>query len=63
MLTEEQKEKIKAIVTESAEKSRQYKDAYNRAYYGGRFDGAFEILDLLGIEIKLDSLVSRGLRG
>lgn len=54
MITEEQKEKIKAMVIESAEKSRQYKDAYNRAYYGGRFDGAFEVLDLLGIEIKLD---------
>ena len=54
MLTEEQKAKIKELVIESAEKSRQYKDAYNRAYYGGRFDGAFEVLDLLGIEIKLD---------
>ena len=54
MFTEEQLAKIKALVIESADKVKASKDAYNRAYYGGRFDGAFEILDLLGIEIKLD---------
>ena len=31
-----------------------YKDAYNKAYYGGQFDGIFEILDILGIEVDLD---------
>ncbi len=54
MLTALQKEQIKNAIMAAKSNHDSYKDATNRAYYGGRFDGIYEVLDILHIDIDLD---------
>ena len=52
MLTAVQEEKIREAIRAAKSNYDSYKDAYNRAYYGGQFDGIYQVLEILGIEIN-----------
>ena len=52
MLTALQKEQIRNAIMAAKSNHDSYKDATNRAYYGGQFDGIYQVLEILGIDIN-----------
>ena len=62
-MTAEQEDKIRSSIKGMWNTINCTNDEKTRFYYYGQVDGIHKLLDLLGIEIKLDSLVGRGLRG
>lgn len=54
MFTEEQKEKIRSSIKGMSGIINCTTDEKTRFYYYGQVDGILKLLDLLGIEIKLD---------
>ena len=51
MLTAKQEEKIRELIRAAKSSRDSYKDSYNRAYYNGREDAIYDVLDILNIDL------------